>query len=158
MSQNMPRRDLQGQSGVVLIEALLGILIFSIGILALIGMQSVAVKNTVDARYRTEAAYLASSVVSQVRLDMANITLYPDSNTGSYAPRTTWRNQVEATLPGINIASVQRVPSINLVPGPTYAGDLDAPSQITVVVRWLQPGETQERRFEIVSMLSRDLP
>jgi len=158
MSQNMPRRDLQGQSGVVLIEALLGILIFSIGILALIGMQSVAVKNTVDARYRTEAAYLASSVVSQMRLDMANITLYPDTNTGSYAPRTTWRNQVEATLPGINIASVQRVPSISLVPGPTYAGDLDAPNQITVVVRWLQPGETQERRFEIVSMLSRDLP
>lgn len=158
MSQNMPRGDLQGQSGVVLIEALLGILIFSIGILALIGMQSVAVKNTVDARYRTEAAYLASSVVSQMRLDMANITLYPDTNTGSYAPRTTWRNQVEATLPGINIASVQRVPTISLVPGPTYAGDPDAPSQITVVVRWLQPGETQERRFEIVGMLSRDLP
>jgi len=155
MSQNMPRRDLQGQSGVVLIEALLGILIFSIGILALIGMQSVAVKNTVDARYRTEAAYLASSVVSQMRLDMANITLYPDTNTGSYAPRTTWRSQVEATLPGINVASVQRVPSINLVPGPTYAGDLDAPSQITVVVRWLQPGETQERRFEMVGMVSR---
>ena len=158
MSQNMPKRDLQGQSGVVLIEALLGILIFSIGILALIGMQSVAVKNTTDARYRTEAAYLASSVVSQMRLDMANIALYPDSNTGSYAPRTDWRNQVEATLPGINIATVQRVPSISIVPGPTYAGDSDAPSQITVVVRWLQPGETQERKFEIVSMLSRDLP
>jgi type IV pilus assembly protein PilV len=158
MSQNMPKRILQGQSGVVLIEALLGILIFSIGILALIGMQSVAVKNTVDARYRTEAAYLASGVVSQMRLDMANLTLYPDSNTSSYAPRTAWRNQVEAMLPGINIASVQRVPSISLVPGPTYAGDADAPSQITVVVRWLQPGETQERKFEIVSMLSRDLP
>jgi type IV pilus assembly protein PilV len=143
---------------VVLIEALLGILIFSIGILALIGMQSVAVKNTVDARYRTEAAYLANSVMSQMRLDMANITLYPDSNTANYVPRTTWRNQVEATLPGINIASVQRVPTISLVPGPTYAGDSDAPSQITVVVRWLQPGETQERRFEIVGMLSRDLP
>jgi type IV pilus assembly protein PilV len=155
MSQNMPKRDLQGQSGVVLIEALLGILIFSIGILALIGMQSVAVKNTVDARYRTEAAYLASSVVSQMRLDMANITLYPDSNTSAYAPRTIWRNQVEATLPGINIASTQRVPSISIAAGPTYAGDADPPSQITVVILWLQPGETQERRFEIVGMVSR---
>lgn len=158
MSQNMPKRNLQGQSGVVLIEALLGILIFSIGILALIGMQSVAVKNTIDARYRTEAAYLASSVVSQMRLDMANLTLYPDSNTANYVPRTTWRDQVEATLPGIKITSVQRVPSITLTPGPTYLGDADAPSQVTVVVLWLQPGETQERRFEIVSMLSRDLP
>jgi type IV pilus assembly protein PilV len=154
----MLRHQLGRQGGVVLIEALLGILIFSIGILALIGMQSVAVKNTTDARYRTEAAYLASSVMSQMRLDMANLTLYPDSNTASYAPRTTWRNQLEATLPGINIASAQRVPSISIAPGPTYAADTDPPSQVTVVVRWLQPGETQERKFELVSFLSRDVP
>jgi len=153
----MLRHQLGTQRGVVLIEALLGILIFSIGILALIGMQSVAVKNTIDARYRTEAAYLANSILSQIRLDMANITLYPDSNTANYVPRATWRNQVEATLPGIKIASAQRVPTISTVPGPTYGGDTDPPTQVTVVVLWLQPGETQERRFEIVSFLSRDV-
>ena len=112
----MKRIDYRKQAGVVLIEALLGILIFSIGILALIGMQSVAVKNTIDARYRTEAAYLANSILSQIRLDMANITLYPDSNTANYVPRATWRNQVEATLPGIKIASAQRVPTISTTP------------------------------------------
>lgn len=143
------------QGGVVLIEALLGILIFSIGILALIGMQSVAVKNTIDARYRTEAAYLASGMLSQIRLDMGNIALYDDSNTGNYAPRTTWRTQVEAQLPGIKIASAQRVPEIDIVPGPTYAGDTDPPSQVTVKLLWLQPGETQEHRFEIVGFVSR---
>jgi type IV pilus assembly protein PilV len=151
----MTRRGLSRQGGVVLIEALLGILIFSIGILALIGMQSVAVKNTSDARYRTEAAYLASQMVSQIRLDFGNKDSYADSNSGSYVPRTTWRNQVEATLPGIKIASAQRVPSISIAPGPTYAGDTDPPSQITVIVLWLQPGETQERRFELVGMVSR---
>jgi len=41
------------------------------------------------------------------------------------------------------------------VPGPTYAGDTDPPSQVTVIVLWLQPGETQERRFELVSQVSR---
>jgi type IV pilus assembly protein PilV len=154
----MARINMSKQAGVVLIEALLGVLIFSIGILALIGMQSVAVKNTTDARYRTEAAYLANNIASQIRLDMANITLYPDSNTGNYPPRTTWRNQVEALLPGIKITSAQRVPSIVIAPGPTYAGDTDAPSQVTVVIRWMQPGETQERRFEIVGFISRDVP
>jgi type IV pilus assembly protein PilV len=146
------------QSGVVLIEALLGILIFSIGILALIGMQSVAVKNTTDARYRTEAAYLANSIASQIRLDMGNVNLYPDSNTANYVPRTDWRMQVEALLPGISIASAQRVPSISIAPGPTFPGDSDAPQQVTVVIRWQQPGETQERRFEIVGLVSRDGP
>ena len=147
--------DMKRQAGVVLIEALLGILIFSIGILALIGMQSVAVKNTTDARYRTEAAYLASNLLSQVRLDMANANQYADSNVFTYAPRTTWRSQVEALLPGINIASTQRVPSIVVAAGPTYPGDTDAPSQVTVTILWLQPGETQERRFQIVGFVSR---
>ena len=151
----MMRRGLHRQGGVVLIEALLGILIFSIGILALIGMQSVAVKNTIDARYRTEAAYLASQIMSQIRLDFGNKDSYADSNTGVYALRTAWRNQVEATLPGIKIASTQRVPSISITPGPTYAADTDPPSRITVIVLWLQPGETQERRFELVGMVSR---
>lgn len=151
----MTRRGLSRQGGVVLIEALLGILIFSIGILALIGMQSVAVKNTIDARYRTEAAYLASQIMSQIRLDFGNKDSYADSNAGVYALRTAWRNQVEATLPGIKIASTQRVPSISIAPGPTYAADTDPPSQITVIVLWLQPGETQERRFEMVGMVSR---
>ena len=152
----MDRLDMRRQAGVVLIEALLGILIFSIGILALIGMQSVAVKNTSDARYRTEAAFLASGIINQIRLDMANVTLYDDGdNPGNYAPRTTWRQQVEALLPGINLGSAQRVPSIDVVPGPTYAGDDAPPSQVTVTVLWLQPGETQERRFEIVGFVSR---
>jgi len=95
--------------------------------------------------------------MSQMRLDMANITLYPDSNTANYVPRTTWRNQVEATLPGIKVDSAQRVPAISTAPGPTYGGDTDPPTQVTVIILWLQPGETQERRFEIVSFLSRDV-
>jgi len=152
------RIHLRTQGGVVLIEALLGILIFSIGILALIGMQSVAVKNTTDARYRAEAAFLANAILSQMRLDMANATLYPDSNTGTYAPRTAWRSQVEALLPGVDIANSQRVPSIAVTPGPTYAADADPPSQVTVVITWRQPGESDDRRFEIVGMISRDGP
>jgi len=143
------------QDGVVLIEALLGILIFSIGILALIGMQSVAVKNTTDARYRTEAAYLASNILSQIRLDMANIVFYDDGNPGNYAPRTAWRNQVEALLPGVSILSAQRVPEIDIVPGPTYAADTDPPSRVTVKVYWRHPGEDTDRKFEIVGFVSR---
>ena len=143
------------QQGVVLIEALLGILIFSIGILALIGMQSVAVKNTTDARYRTEAAYLANNILSQIRLDMANVALYDDSSVGTHAPRTAWRNQVEALLPGVNIGSAQRVPEIDILPGPTYGGDTDPPSQVTVKIYWRHPGEDVDHKFEIVGFVSR---
>jgi hypothetical protein len=94
-------------------------------------------------------------MLSQIRLDIANITLYPDSNTANYPPRTAWRTQVEALLPGIQLGTSQRVPSITTVAGPTFAGDPDPSSQVTIVILWQQPGEAQERRFEIVGMVSR---
>ena len=48
------------QKGVMLIEALVGILIFSIGILAIMGMQAISIKSTIEAKYRTEASFLAN--------------------------------------------------------------------------------------------------
>ena len=53
------------QAGVMLIEALIGILIFSIGILALIGMQGAAIRNTTDARYRSGIDSYLSTLDSQ---------------------------------------------------------------------------------------------
>src|SRR5205823_13644336 len=47
------------ERGVMLIEALAAILIFSIGILAVVGMQAVAIKDVASAKYRSEAAFLA---------------------------------------------------------------------------------------------------
>ena len=146
--------DARRQEGVMLIEALIGILIFSIGILALIGMQGTAVKNTTDARFRSEASYLANTITSQMRLDMANIDSYRDGSPGNYEPRTRWRLQVEAALPGIDVAGNQRVPTIDLQPGPTFAGDPSPSQRATVTVFWLQPGETQQRQFQVVTYVS----
>lgn len=47
------------QQGVALLESLIAILIFSMGILALAGLQGVMVKNTSDAKYRAEATFIA---------------------------------------------------------------------------------------------------
>ena len=44
-----PTRRRQG--GVMLLEVLIGILIFSIGILAMLGMQAIGMRNTVEAKY-----------------------------------------------------------------------------------------------------------
>ena len=47
-----------GQSGVMLLEALIAILIFSLGILSLVALQATAVQLTSDAKYRTDATLL----------------------------------------------------------------------------------------------------
>lgn len=56
------------QSGILLIEVLFSILIFSFGILGLVGLQAVASQNAVGAEDRNIAAALANDIVSQMWL------------------------------------------------------------------------------------------
>lgn len=46
------------QKGSVLLEALIAVLIFSFGILAIAGLQGAMMKNTADATFRAEASYI----------------------------------------------------------------------------------------------------
>lgn len=54
------------QTGVMLIEAMLAILIFSIGVLGIIGLQAAATKASADARYRSEASLLANEIIGRM--------------------------------------------------------------------------------------------
>jgi len=59
----------QSQKGAVLLEALIALLIFSFGILAISGLQGAMMKNAADATYRSEAAYV---VQQQLGLMLSN--------------------------------------------------------------------------------------
>ena len=69
------------QKGVVLIEAMVAILIFSMGVLAIIGLQAAMLKNTTDSKYRSEASYIAQARIGQMWADPANPTNYLETNT-----------------------------------------------------------------------------
>ena len=58
------------QRGMFLLEALVGILIFSIGILALVAMQATAITAQADAQYRVEAANRAEQIASEIALNV----------------------------------------------------------------------------------------
>lgn len=72
----------QKQSGMLLIEVLFSILIFSFGILGLVGMQAISTKNAMSAEDRTIAASLANDMVAQMWLrkstDVATAPLKTD--------------------------------------------------------------------------------
>lgn len=118
------------QSGIVLLEALLAILVFSLGILALIGLQATAVKQSTDARYRSEAALLANDIVSQMwASDRSVATLQANFNTGG-ATYNTWLSRVTAALPGV-IANTATAPTVNV----------DGQGVATVTLYWKAPNE-----------------
>ena len=137
-------RAMKSQAGVMLIEALLGILIFSIGILALIGMQATAVRNTADARYRSEASFLATEVIGRMWIDIADLPKFDKDYASAFAPRDNWATKVSTTLPGVDLAGATR---------PTIELDTTT-NEVTVTILWQQPGETVTRRLQMINRVN----
>jgi len=116
-----------GQSGFSLIEAMVAILIFSIGVLAMIALQVTSVRQSTNAKYRSEAALLANRLIGEMWVtDRVTTTLQANYNTGG-SSYTTWANAVQATLPGSSASA------------PTVAVANDG--QVTVNLFWKAPNE-----------------
>lgn len=69
------------QSGVVLIEAMVAIVIFSMGILALVGLQGAMIKNTSDLKYRADASFIAQQRLGVMWADPNNLATYNENAT-----------------------------------------------------------------------------
>jgi type IV pilus assembly protein PilV len=103
----------RGQVGMAMMEVLVSILIFSFGVLGLIGLQASAINLSVDAEDRNRAALFASDIVSTMWLN--------DSVTVTAAQLTTWQTNIANTagtgVPGGTV-------TITPVGGTTNAADI----------------------------------
>lgn len=112
--------------GIALIEALVGILIFTIGILGLVGLQAAMLRAQGSARIRADAALLANEVIGMMWTDagsQANLQNYSTGcNTGSCSD---WINKVAQTLPDGTATF-----NLNNASGVT-----------TITITWTQPNE-----------------
>src|SRR3989338_2895143 len=61
------------QQGVVLVEAMIAILIFSMGVLAVVGLQAAMIKNTADSKFRADASYIAQQRIGLMWSDPDNL-------------------------------------------------------------------------------------
>ncbi len=66
---------MKAEGGFFLIEALIALLIFTLGILGMIGMGATAVGAQSDARYRSDAAALADEIAGHIQLNADRSTL-----------------------------------------------------------------------------------
>lgn len=60
------------QQGAILLEALIAVVIFSFGLLALAGLQAAMIKNTDDAKYRAEATFIAQQKLGEIWTNAQN--------------------------------------------------------------------------------------
>jgi type IV pilus assembly protein PilV len=85
------------QAGILLIEVMIAVLIFSVGLLGLIGLQAVSTKNSTNAEERTRASMLANDIVS---------TMWVKGSLNPSAEIVAWQTLVaDSTKSGLNNAT-----------------------------------------------------
>jgi len=110
-------KKLKNQSGMLLIEAMIAVLIFSFGLLGLVGLQAVSTQNSTNAEERTRATMLANDIVSVMWVKK---TLNPTAEVD------TWKALVAGEDSGLKNAT----------------GDVSvAGSVATVTVTWKSPSK-----------------
>jgi type IV pilus assembly protein PilV len=109
------------QQGVMLIEAMVAILLFSVGVLAIAGLQATMIENTNSSKFRTEASYIAQQKIGVMWADPIN-TLASLHNIAPNSPQSDISN----LLPGGTITVVLMPPSTD---------------QYVITVGWTAPGE-----------------
>lgn len=143
----------QAQHGFFLLEALIALLIFSLGILGMVGMGGAAIAAQSDAQYRTEAANYASEIATQIALnaDRGNGVGVPlvdfahqpvdggycifSGPASAQAAVTAWVTKVSTTgagLPGATLTSQQ------IAVDASAAGH----NKVTVTICWQPPSSS----------------
>lgn len=117
MLNHLPCHTPKTQSGVALLEALIAVLIFSFGILAVVGLQANAMRISTDAKIRIDASNIANQRVGEMWADAAN-------------------------LPGHAVADepISDLPDGKMTV--TVAADV-----VTVTVTWKVPGSSDIQRY-----------
>lgn len=106
----------KSEQGAVLLEAMIAILLFSMGILALTGLQATMIKNTSDSKFRSDASFLAQQSIGLMWADPTNLANY--AGTSSVA---------------------------NVLPNGTRTVAVAPRGLVTVTINWQQPGSVAHK-------------
>ena len=121
------RSRTENQKGFSLLEALLGIFIFSIGVLAVVGMQAVAVKSVAESKYRMDASFLANEIIGEMWANRSNLPSYAYAGGTPPLVLEKWVDKVDASLPG----TAANPPTIQIGAG----------NEVTITIFWQHPEE-----------------
>lgn len=135
--------------GVSLIEVLVAVLLVSLGVLGVIGLQSRSVGVLSDTRYRVEAAGLADELIARVWSETTN------GGAGNVLPAYVgdpaelpqeWLDRIGA-LPG-NEGQEQDPPLI--------AADATITNQVIVTICWQAPNASRRSCHAVVTVVDRN--
>ena len=140
------RRIAQVQCGAFLLEALVALLIFSLGVMAMAGLQGRAARHFNDAQFRADAAELAQATIASMRAsDPATLATRFDPT--AKTPEWSALLGQAKRLPGVS--DVQNVPTLQVIDGPTTTS-----RQVLLSVFWQTPGDPAAHRYAASTVIA----
>jgi len=112
------------EKGSVLLEGLIAILIFSFGILAIVGLQANSMRITTDAKMRIDASNIANQRVGAMWTDTGNLAAHAGNN------------EAVASLPEGKMTTV-------------VAADL-----VTITITWKVPGDDNTQSYSSTTRIN----
>ena len=135
----------QPPRGAVLLEALVGAVVFALAALAIVAFQARAAQALHHAHFRGEAQQLAHAVLARMHAS-DNATLYADFDMrASGAGYLAFAAQAQR-LPGVNATHL--APELLVTAGPSAASRAAA-----VTVQWRLPGEAAAHRYSTTAVV-----
>lgn len=145
----MLKQRRNAQAGVLLLEVLIALLIFSLGVLGLVGLQASAAKQSSQSKYRADATLLANELIGQMWVTSRNNAVlfaqFTSDATGGPV-YNTWKTKVQAELPGaasypptVAIVAIPPLPAI--VAGTPVPSTQPPSTRVTITMKWKAPGE-----------------
>jgi type IV pilus assembly protein PilV len=141
------------QTGAFLLEALIGILIFSLGILGVVGLQARAIRFTNDSEYRAEAVYLANSLISQMWGDKRDTLKANYDSAGGGAKYTTFKDEVHSRMSG---ALFPTEPVVKVDTPDLPAAVTKTSSVVQVQIFWQLPGEPAAHNYTTTGVIGQN--
>lgn len=90
MSRHMNQTSAGRQRGSFILEALIGLVLFAVGIIALMGMAAQALNDVGQSKYRNDASELAQELVGEMWISAATPAAFDT---------TDWETRVRQALP-----------------------------------------------------------
>ena len=141
MSAAMNKPAHRQQQGAILLEGLIAILLFSMGILAIVGLQAAAIKTVADSQYRLQASFLANRLVAQMWANTDDISSYV---VPGGADADAWVQELNNSLPGTE----SNEPKVEIT------GNATDGYTVTISVNWQAPGETAPHNYTTMAYIN----
>ncbi len=127
------------EKGFFVLEVMIAMLVFGVGILGLLHVYTASIANNGDAQNRVTAAYLAQNIIGQMILDKGNLENYTKGEGEAYE---AWKEDVNNSLLG----GADNPPEITIE-------EVDGVKKATIKIYWKTTNNENVSKYETDTLI-----